>query len=70
MDKSAGSHLHEAKMLRLSIDKAEERLDWHPRWDLKTTVSRTVEWYRGFYSGDDMEDWCGRQIDEYCEETS
>jgi len=70
LDKSSGSHVHEATMLRLSIEKAEALLDWHPRWDLETTVGRTVDWYRAFYSGDDMEAWCGRQIDEYCEEAS
>ena len=70
LDKSSASHPHEATMLRLSIDKAEELLNWHPRWDFDRTVSRTVEWYRGFYSGDDMAAWCDRQIDEYCEENS
>ncbi len=62
--------MHEATMLRLSIEKAEKLLDWHPRWDLETTVSRTVDWYREFYSGGDMEALCARQIDDYSKETS
>lgn len=70
LDRSSPSHPHEAMMLRLSIEKAEQLLDWHPRWNFETTVSRTVDWYRAFYSGDDMAAWCSRQIDEYCEENS
>ena len=37
---------HETKVLRLSTDKAQSRLGWTPKWDLPTTVARTVEWYR------------------------
>jgi CDP-glucose 4,6-dehydratase len=40
----------EARALRLSIDKAMTLLDWSPRWDFSQTVSRTVEWYRSYYS--------------------
>ena len=36
----------EAGILRLSIDSAREQLGWGPRWDLATTVDRTVAWYR------------------------
>jgi CDP-glucose 4,6-dehydratase len=39
---------HEAKLLRLSIKKAQSRLGWRPVWNLEDTVKRTVEWYRAF----------------------
>jgi CDP-glucose 4,6-dehydratase len=39
----------EAKMLRISIDKAVSTLRWRPQWDLLETVSRSVRWYRHFY---------------------
>jgi len=43
--------LHEAKTLRLNIDKAKQQLGWHPRWNLAETVARTVEWYCAFQEG-------------------
>ena len=36
----------EAGTLRLSIERARAWLGWAPRWDLSTTVDRTVSWYR------------------------
>lgn len=37
---------HEARILRLCIDKARASLDWRPVWDFDTAVSRSVNWYR------------------------
>lgn len=61
---------HEAGLLRLSIDKAQARLGWLPRWGFADTVRRTVEWYRAFHGGagpDDLAAVCRRQIAEYLE---
>src|SRR6185369_8409076 len=38
---------HEATYLKLEISKAKHRLDWQPRWDLKTALSKIVEWEQG-----------------------
>lgn len=38
--------LHEAGILRLSIDKAQASLGWRPVWDFITSVTKTVKWYR------------------------
>ena len=35
-------------MLRLDCRKARAGLDWSPVWDLSTTLSRTVDWYRAY----------------------
>lgn len=43
--------LHEAKILRLSIDKAVIELGWQPRWNVLEAVTRTAAWYRAFYGG-------------------
>lgn len=43
--------LHEANLLRLSIDKAVGSLHWAPRWGVKTALQRTALWYRAFYQG-------------------
>ncbi|HEX9050196.1 MAG TPA: CDP-glucose 4,6-dehydratase [Anaeromyxobacter sp.] len=59
---------HEAGLLRLSIEKARERLGWAPRWPFAETFRRTVEWYRAFHGGaskDDLAALCVRQIDDY-----
>jgi len=37
---------HEAKILRLVIDKATWDLGWSPRWSIEETVVRTARWYR------------------------
>ncbi|MDO9036152.1 MAG: CDP-glucose 4,6-dehydratase, partial [Methanoregula sp.] len=39
---------HEAPCLRLSIRKAQENLGWEPRWDIRTTVEKTVDWYKEY----------------------
>jgi CDP-glucose 4,6-dehydratase len=59
---------HEAGVLRLSIEKAEARLGWTPRWDFDETVRRTVEWYRAQDRGASPSELCVlsiRQIDDY-----
>jgi len=59
---------HEAGLLRLSIDKAWNRLGWAPRWSLQDAVSRTVAWYRAVLSGADpksLRALCSEQIDDF-----
>ena len=56
---------HEATLLRLSIDKAQMRLGWQPRWDFDQAVRRTVEWYRAYYEGGDVIRRSIAQIAEY-----
>lgn len=38
--------LHEAGLLRLSIDKARDELGWRPVWAFDQTVAQTAGWYR------------------------
>lgn len=45
-DQSDPKAPHEASLLNLAIDKAHHMLAWSPRWDFKTTIQKTVEWYR------------------------
>jgi CDP-glucose 4,6-dehydratase len=59
---------HEAGLLRLSIDKAQARLGWLPRWRFDETFRRTVAWYRAFHGGagrDELAALCRQQIHEY-----
>lgn len=48
-DVSTVGQLHEAHMLRLSIDKAVALLGWRPRWTVRESVRRAAIWYRDFY---------------------
>jgi len=46
--------LHETHVLRLDSSKARTLLGWKPRWDVRTSIAKTVEWYRRHLSGEDM----------------
>jgi CDP-glucose 4,6-dehydratase len=61
---------HEAGVLRLSIEKAQERLGWAPRWGFEETFRRTAEWYRAHHAGGgaaQLSALCLRQIRDYLE---
>ena len=40
----------EANYLQLDINKAKRELKWMPRYDFKTAVKQSVEWYKSFYT--------------------
>ena len=46
IDGSDPRSVHEAKLLSLCIDKADQTLGWRPVWDFETTIAHTVAWYR------------------------
>lgn len=60
------SNFHEASLLNLSITKAYHTLNWHPVWNFKTTVAKTVEWYKAF-SEDPVKilEITSKQIEDY-----
>lgn len=68
-DVADSKHLHEAVMLRLSIDKATWELKWKPSWNLEQAVARTARWYRRFYvdPAASMRDACLEDIALYSE---
>jgi CDP-glucose 4,6-dehydratase len=57
---------HEARLLALDITKARFELDWTPRWDIATTIRKTVEWYAA-YRDRDVYELCVNQIQAYSE---
>lgn len=60
------SPLHEAGLLMLNIEKAENVLNWTPTLTAKDAIKNTVDWYRNFYSGNvDMYEFTMQQINEY-----
>jgi CDP-glucose 4,6-dehydratase len=70
------SHLPEAPLLSLAIDKARDVLGWQPRWDFAETVEKTVAWYRAHElqakgsAEADLIDFTQAQIAAYGKETA
>ena len=54
---------HEAGILRLDIMKAKHNLNWEPKWNVHTAISKTVDWYRN-HKGD-VRSICDAQIHSY-----
>ena len=58
-------HPHEAGFLKLDISKAETRLKWSPKWDLKTAIDKIIDWHLQWLDGADVQSKCLEQIKEY-----
>ena len=59
---------HEARLLRLSCEKAHAQLGWLPRWSLARAVEMTADWYRAYYRATPqagMRDLCLQQLRAY-----
>lgn len=48
-DKSDPKAVHEATLLNLATDKAQQLLHWDPVWSFEQTIAETVKWYREFH---------------------
>lgn len=58
--------LHEAFLLNLNIDKATQTLSWSPVWNFKTTIEKTVSWYKNVNEHpENASDITKHQIEEY-----
>lgn len=62
-------NVHEANLLRLDSSKARSQLGWRPRWSLDETLANTVEWYKAFYSGEDVLSCSLKQIESFVQES-
>lgn len=67
VDVSSASAPHEARVLRLSIDKAMVDLGWRPRWGTARALVHLARWYRRFYreGATDMRATCEADIAAY-----
>ncbi len=52
----------EAPVLRLNADKARTVLGWSPLLTTADAIASTVEWYRAYYAGEDVESLMKRQM--------
>jgi CDP-glucose 4,6-dehydratase len=56
---------HEARFLKLDISKAKDKLNWTPKWTLKSTIKRIVDWNNAFNRQEDMRQYCINEIKSY-----
>lgn len=57
---------HEASMLKLDISKANEQLNWAPKFNINDTIRFTSDWYKNFYADkDQILDFTAQQINNY-----
>jgi CDP-glucose 4,6-dehydratase len=59
---------HEARLLHLNCDKADQHLGWRPRWDFERTIAETVSWYAATSRGEDAAGVSQAQARRYLEE--
>jgi CDP-glucose 4,6-dehydratase len=65
-DVSSDDAPHETGLLRLSWEKAANRLAWQPAYTWDEAVAETVGWFKQHHESDlDMYDVCVRQIERY-----
>ncbi|WP_299489196.1 CDP-glucose 4,6-dehydratase [Acaryochloris sp. IP29b_bin.137] len=57
--------LHEALLLQLNCDKANQLLGWLPCWNFERTIFETVRWYRAQNSGESVLEMTKQQVQDY-----
>ena len=55
----------EAELLKLDISKVQNQLGWSPKYDLLSTIQRTVFWQKNYWSSENTLDLSLKQITEY-----
>lgn len=56
---------HEAGMLKLDCSKMKTVFGWKPRWKFNDAIINTIDWYKDFYCGNDVEKTMKKQIEEF-----
>ncbi len=57
-------HKKEAELLCLNTQKSREVLGWSPRFNLNAALDKTIEWYKSYYSNNDLVELMRSQINE------
>jgi CDP-glucose 4,6-dehydratase len=61
----SGKNPHEARLLKLDISKAQQDLNWKPRWDLDYALTKIIDWQGAFLKNEDMYKFSVSQISDY-----
>lgn len=67
-DCAVSGGLHEAVLLHLVTERAQQQLCWRPRWDFNTTVARTAQWYHKVLAGESAQAACLADLNTYCQD--
>jgi CDP-glucose 4,6-dehydratase len=56
---------HEAVLLKIDNSKANVDLDWSPRWNIGTALTKTVEWHQASKEKEGLDRLTTMQISEF-----
>ena len=56
---------HEAQLLQLNCDKANQLLGWRPRWNVEQTLAATADWYKAVLGGAEASAASRQQLKDY-----
>lgn len=56
---------HEARFLKLDCSKLKNVFKWRPRWNVGTSVEKTVEWTKVYMDGGDVKQCMDNQVDAF-----
>lgn len=59
---------HEAGFLKLDCSKIKSSLGWKPAWNIEKAVEKTIDWYKTYYQGGNIETLMEKQIQEYIDD--
>lgn len=59
---------HEANFLKLDSSKMKKIFHWHPHWDVRTSICKSIDLYKAYYEGVDVPGIMQQQIMEYQED--
>ena len=59
------SSLHEAHFLKLDCTKANHKLGWQPKWDIRVALDKISAWHRAYLNGEDMAKYSLNDIKMY-----
>jgi CDP-glucose 4,6-dehydratase len=56
---------HEAGLLKLDISKVRSELNWVPKFNAKSAVEYTINWYKEFYNHGNIIDFMDNQVQQF-----
>ncbi len=62
---AVGGKQHEARLLQLNCDKAQQLLGWRPRWAFEQTMAATAGWYKEVLDGAPVVDVTRKQLHDF-----
>ncbi len=62
---AGGRHVHETTYLKLDCSKSKNKLAWHPKWNIETTLKTIVDWNKEWIKGADPGRLCIERIEKY-----